>query len=222
MIYIGLGDPSAIEPVIRRMLGSTYPRVRESAGMIAAFAGLDLGLSHLLTATRDSHDATTRKGAARMCARRLSLTASAPAATDALQRFLNDNDEEVRKAAAEVAGHLRDRALRPFLSVLTTLIASPAFSESLSQLLLTLQQARDRIDDLVIQCARRFLDLHSSEIGNIATAAAGEAPNIGQLVLRAYAQAPDPTSRAAVLDLIDELLLASAYDFSQAVNQAER
>jgi hypothetical protein len=222
MIYIGLGDASVIEPVIQRMLGSTYPKVRESAGMMAAFAGLELGLGHLLTTTRDSHDAITRKGAARMCARRLSLTASAPAAADALERFLGDNDDEVRKAAAEVTIHLRGRALRPFLSVLTTLIASLALSESLPQLLLTLQQAPDRIDDLVIQYARRFLDLHSAEIGNIATAAAGEARDVGQLVLRAYAQAPDRTSRATVLDLIDELLLAGAYDFAQAVNEAER
>jgi hypothetical protein len=222
MIYIGLGDASVIEPVIQRMLGSTYPKVREPAGVMAAFAGLELGLGHLLTTTRDSHDAITRKGAARMCARRLSLTASAPAAADALERFLGDDDDEVRKAAAEVTIHLRGRALRPFLSVLTTLIASLAFSESLPQLLLTLQQAPDRIDDLVIQCARRFLDLRSAEIGNIATAAAGEARDVGQLVLRAYAQAPDRTSRATVLDLIDELLLAGAYDFAQAVNEAER
>lgn len=222
MIYIGLRDASAIEPVIRRMLSSTYPRVRESAGMVAAFAGLELALGYLLTATRDSGDATTRKGAARMCARRLSLTASAPAAADALKRFLGDDDEEVRKAAAEVTVHLRGRTLRPFMAVLTTLITSPAFSESLAQLLLTLQQAPDRIDDLVTQCAWRFLDLHSSEIGNIATAAAGQARDVGQLVLLAYAQAPDRTSRATVLDLIDELLLAGAYDFGQAVNEAER
>ena len=222
MIYIGLGEASVIEPVIRRMLSSTYPRVRESAGMIAGFAGLELGLGYVLTATRDSHDAATRKGAAQMCARRLSLTASAPAAADALQRFLGDGDEEVRKAAAEVAVHLRGRALRPFLAVLTTLIASPAFSESLPQLLLTLQQAPDRIDDLVVLCTRRFLDLHSSEVGNIATAAAGQARDVGQLILRAYAQAPDRNSRGSVLDLIDELLLAGSYDFGQAVNEAER
>jgi hypothetical protein len=222
MIAIGLGDASAIEPVTWRMLGSTYPKVRESAAMIAAFAGLELGLGHLLITTRDSHDAATRKGAARLCARRLSLTASAPAAADALQRFLGDDDEGVRKAAAEVAVHLRGRALRPFFSVLMTLIVSPAFSESLPQLLLTLQQAPDRINGPLIQCTRRFLDLHSSEIGNIATAAAGEARDVGQLVLRAYAQAPDRASRATVLDLIDELLLAGAYDFAQAVNEAER
>jgi hypothetical protein len=222
MISIGLDDASVIEPVIQRMLGSTYPKVRESAGMIAAFAGLDLGLGHLLTSARDSHDAATRKGAARMCARRLPLTASGPAAVEALHRFLGDDDNEVQKAAAEVAVHLRGRALRPFLSVLMALIASPAFSESLPQLLLTLQQAPDRIDDVVVQCARRFLDLHSAEIGNIATAAAGEARDVGQLVLRAYAQAPDRASRATVLDLIDELLLAGAYDFAQAISEVER
>ena len=222
MIYIGLGDASAIEPVIQRMLGSAYAEVLQAAGMMAAFAGLELGLGHLLTTARDSSDATTRKGAAGMCARRLALTASPSVAAKALERFLNDEDDDVRSAAAEVAVHLRGRALRPFLDVLTTLVASPAFSSSLPQLLLTLQQAPDRIEDLVIQCVRRFLDLHSTEIGDIATAAAGEARNVGQLVLRAYAEAADRAARTAVLDLIDELLLAGTYDFAEAVNEAER
>ena len=222
MIYIGLGDASAIEPIIQRMLGSTYAEVLQAAGMMAAFAGLELGLGHLLTTACDSRDATTRKGAAGMCAQRLAITSSPSAAAKALEQFLNDDDDDVRTAAAEVAVRLRGRALRPFLNVLTTLIASPAFSESLPQLLLTLQQAPDRIDDLVSQCARGFLDLHSAEIGNIATAAAGEARNVGQLVLRAYAQAADRAARAMVLDLVDELLLAGTYDFAEAVNEAER
>jgi hypothetical protein len=39
MINIGLNDASAIEPVIQRMLGSTYAEVLQAAGMMAAFGG---------------------------------------------------------------------------------------------------------------------------------------------------------------------------------------
>ena len=54
MGYIGFGEPGIIEPVIRRMLDSIHDEVREDGGWMAAFAGLDLGLAHLLTAARDS------------------------------------------------------------------------------------------------------------------------------------------------------------------------
>ncbi len=135
---------------------------------------------------------------------------------------MNDQDDNVRKAAAKVAAALRGQALRPFEGLLMTLIVSESFSHALTQLLFTLQNAPDRIDNLVIQCTRRFLDVHESDISNIATAAAREARDIGQLILRAYAQAANGASRARVLDLIDQLLLAGAFDFAQNVNEAER
>jgi hypothetical protein len=52
MAYIGLGEPEAIEPVIERMLGAAYAEAREAGGWTAAFAGLDVGLGHLLSTIR--------------------------------------------------------------------------------------------------------------------------------------------------------------------------
>lgn len=222
MAYIGFGEPEVIEPIIQRMLGSAHVEVREAGGWMAAFAGLDLGLGHLLRAAQDSQDAATRKGAARLCAHRLPHTNDTAAATAALQQFVNDNDAEVQKAAAEVAGVLRGQTLRPYADLLAALIASPSFSDALAQLLLTLRQAPDRIDDPVIQCTRRFLDIHGADAGDLSTAAAGQAPEIGQLVLRAYAQASGAATRATTLDLIDGLLLTGAYDFARIVEEAER
>ena len=189
---------------------------------MAAFAGLDLGLAHLLTTARASQDAHTRKGAARLCAHRLPHTSDAVAASAALVQFVSDEDAEVRKAAAEVAGVLRGRALQPYAALLTILIASPTFSDALAHLLMTLEQAPDRIDDLVIQFTRRFVEVHGAEASNLSTAAAGQAPRVGQLVLRAYAQAGDPAVRATVLDLIDGLLLTGAYELARIVDEAER
>jgi hypothetical protein len=95
---------------------------------MAAFVGLELGISQLLVTARDSQDAATRKGAAFLCAHRLPHTTDATAAAAALRQFVYDEDDEVRKAAAEVAAALRGRALRPFAAILKTLIASPALS----------------------------------------------------------------------------------------------
>ena len=135
---------------------------------------------------------------------------------------MTDADQEVQEAAAEVAAALRGQPLRPHAETLKALIASPSFSHALPQLLITLRDAPDRIDDLVVQSTRRFLDLHGAEASNLSTAAAAQAPEIGRLVLRAYTQASGATARAATLDLIDGLLLSGTYDMAQLVDEAER
>ena len=222
MGYIGLGEPKTIEPVIRRMLHSIHPEVREAGGWMAAFAGLDLGLDHLLTATCGSTDAPTRKGAARQCAHRLPRTSNPQAAAAALSQFMTDHAPDVHEAAAEVAAALRGQPLRPYAKTLKALIDSPSFSHALPQLLITLRNAPDRIDNLVIQSTRRFLEIHGTEASDLSTAAAAQAPEIGRLVLRAYTQASGATARAATLDLIDGLLLSGTYDMAQLVDEAER
>ena len=220
--YIGLGEPEVVSPVICRMLDSAYAEVREAGGWMAALAGLDMGLGHLLTAVRDSTDASTRKGAARQCAHRLPHTGNPQAAAAALRQFMTDADEEVRNSAADVAAALRGSPLQPHAATLKTLIASPSFSHALSQLLITLRDAPDRIDNLVVQCTKRFLDLHAAEASNISTAAAAQAPQIGRLVMRAYTQASGRHARAGILDLIDGLLLSGTYDMAELVEAAER
>jgi hypothetical protein len=222
MIYIGNDDPLRIQPVIERMLGSEYPAVKEAGGKQAAFAGLEFGLDGLLSAAPQNPDGSVRKGAAEVCARRLGGTADPVGAAAALSQFFTDDDEDVRKSAAQAALTLRGQALRPFADLLSTLIQSPSFTDALSAVLMTLEQATDRIDDLVIDCAKRFLQEHGSQVGDLSTAAAGQAQGVGRLILRAYAQATTPAGRAPVLDLVDELLMNSAYDFARIVDDAGR
>jgi hypothetical protein len=221
-IYIGMGKPAVIEPVIRRMLASSEADTRRSGGLLAAYAGLEFGLPGLLTDARESDDAASRQGAADLCGRSLPHTSDAAAAAAALHQFITDTDEDVRKAASQVAAALHHRELRPFSDVLTTLIASESFTYALAQLLITLQAAPDRIDDIALACTRRYIDEFGQQAGDISTAAAGEAQEIVQLTLRAYAQASAQETRSQVLDLIDDLLLINALGALEAVDQAER
>lgn len=220
--YIGMGRPAVIEPVIERMLASEDASVRQSGGLLAAYAGLEFGLPDLLRAARESDDAATREGAAGLCARSLPHTSDVPAATAALIQFVADEDENVRKAAAQVTAALRSRELQPFNGVLRTLIASESFTEALAQLLFTLQDAPDRIDDIVITCTRRYIDVYGEEAGDMSTSAASQAQVISELTLRAYAQSSERELRRQVLDLIDDLLLINALGALEAVEQAER
>ena len=222
MSYIGPGRPAVVEPVIERMLASPHENVQRWGGYLAARAGLEFGLGHLLAAARASDKASIRTGAADLCARTLPYTSDAVTASSALQQFLYDEDEEVRKAAAWVVSELRDKPLQPFRELLKAVVASPTFTEALGQLIFTLQAAPDRIDEIFLLCTQRFIEVHGTTASDISTAAAGDAQAITQLTLRAYAQAPGRVERSQVLDLIDGLLLIGAIGALEAVDQAER
>lgn len=222
MLYIGTGRPTVVEPVIQRMLASPYARVQQWGGFLAAWEALEFGLGDLLAAARESDATAIRLGAAHLCARSLHYTSDADAAAAALQQFLYDEAEEVRKAASGVVAELRNRPLQPFRELLVSLVASPSFTEALPQLLYTLQAAPDRIDEVVLQCTHRFIDTHGKDAGDISTSAAGDAQMITQLTLRAYAQASGNELRSDILDLIDGLLLINALGALDAVEQAGR
>jgi hypothetical protein len=103
-----------------------------------------------------------------------------------------------------------------------TLIAGPAFDAAVPQLLITLEQAPDRAYDLILAAAERFVGEHPKELGDISTAAAGEARDLSSLVTRAYAQVTSDEARERALDLIDDLLLAGAYGVETALDDARR
>jgi hypothetical protein len=221
IVYIGFGESALVEPVIARMLASTVEPTREAGGRLAAFAALELELGHLLDEARTS-DVAIRRGAAGTCAHRLPITSDVERAETALRDFFHDENDKVRDQAAEVAGALRNRPLAPHRELIEDLIVSQAFEEALPQLLITLEHATEPVDELVIVTARRFVELYRGQMHNIATRAAGDAKEIGELTLRGYAQAPDAAARGRALDLIDELLAEAAYNFSQLIDEAER
>jgi hypothetical protein len=219
MALIGTRNPQAIEPVIEQMLRSEHESVREAGGRAAAFAALELDLASPLVAALSADGA--RRGVADICAARLPFASDGELAATTLTSLLNDDDPGVRKNAAKAAGTLRDRPLSPHREVLKSLITSGTFSEALPQLLITLDHATEPVDDLILASAHRFVEQFSGEMDDISTRAAGEAGKIGDLVLRAYAQADEEGKREA-LDLIDRLLEQAAYGFAARVGEAER
>lgn len=219
--YIGNGDPILVMSLAPRMLQAEDAEVRQCGGALAAYAGIEWGQEEQLRSVVGSKDAAARRGAASVCAHLLPVATNTALAEDVLVRLMNDGDEGVRKAVAEVAGVLRDERLRPFLRVLSGLISSDAYSEAVPQLLITLERAPDRVDSLVIACARRFIEVHGSDVSDFATSAAGDAREVGQLVFRAYAQATSQVQRRETLDLIDQMLALNAYGVAELVEAAE-
>ncbi|MFF3790846.1 NACHT domain-containing protein [Streptomyces sp. NPDC001981] len=220
--YIGSEDPDAARPVIKRMLQSKVSEVRKAAGQLAALAAVQWGMPDLLDTILSAGDVAQREGAARLCAHRLSDTEDAIVVRRAFEALLDDSGEAVQKAIGEVAAALRGQPLRPLRKPLIQLINSASFSASLPQLFITLEHAPDRVDDLVLACSRRFIEIKGADSADMRTGSAGDARYVGELLIRAYAQATVRTKRAKILDLIDQLLEIGAFGVADLVEKSER
>ncbi|MFD3338878.1 NACHT domain-containing protein [Streptomyces anthocyanicus] len=220
--YIGSEDPDVARPVIARMLESGVVEVQKVAGQLAALAAAQWGISDLLDTILSSNNVAQREGAARLCAHRLSDTEDTLVVRHAFEVLMDDSDEAVQKAIGEAAAALRGLPLRPLRQPLNRLIASASFSASLPQLFITLEHAPDRVDDLVLACSQRFIDVKGADSADMRTGAAGDARYVGELLIRAYAQATVRAKRARVLDLIDQLLEVGALGVADLVEKSER
>ncbi|TQN31112.1 hypothetical protein FHX37_1002 [Haloactinospora alba] len=223
IMRVGYHESSVIVPVIQKMIASPYAEVRECGGKLAAWATAELGLEDLLIEVRQSQDVSARKGAAAACGDMLPYASDSSMIGEALREFFEDSEEEVRNGASNVAAALREKSLRPFRSELEALIESPAFKVAVTQLLITLDHAPDRVDGLILKCARRFVDVSGRDVSDISTHVAADARNVGELLMRAYSQVRDSrVVRSEILDLIDELLLFGAFDLNRLVDAFER
>ncbi|WP_019870656.1 NACHT domain-containing protein [Salinispora oceanensis] len=220
--HLGYENPDVAGPVIERMIRSPVYETRQVGGHLAALAAMQWGRSDLLDYVLGMDDVPARAGAATTCALGLLETGNIEVARRALEQFMEDSREDVHKAAAKVAGALRGQKLRSFKATLTSLIASAAFVDALPQLLITLERAPDQVDDLVLLCCERFVDVSGADAGDVRTGAAADARQVGKLLVRAYAQTTSKESRSRVLDLLDRLLAAGAYGVTDVVRESER
>lgn len=221
MIYIGNVNPEAIDPVIQRMLGSQDDEARRAGGAIATFAALEWERPELM-AQALLGDAHVRRGVADVCTDQVDHTSNVQLATASLLRLMNDSDDDVRKAAAGIASHLREHPLQPFAELLDALIDSASYDYATPQLLITLQYAPDKVDDLALKAAQRFIDVFGKDASDTRTGAAGDARYISELVVRGLAQSRNRSHRAALLDILDRLLELGVYGIVDAIADAER
>lgn len=222
LLFLGKTDPAQVLPVAARMLNSTNPKAREAGGCLATFAAMEWDSPGYLTSLLEGRDAAARSGAAEVAAHRLAHSSRPEIAETTLNTLMHDAHEDVREAAAKGAAALRDHRLRPFEETIKALIKSPTFQPALPQLLITLQHAPDRINDLALLCVERYVEVHGQEAWDMRTSAARHSHQIGELLIRGLAQSDSASERAELLDLLDQLLLVGAYGIDGLVTAAER
>lgn len=221
MIYIGNVDPEVVDPVIDRMLNSIDAEVRKVGGSMAAFAALQWGRRALMERALEG-DVDVRTGVAVVSAARVDRSADSELVLSALRRLMHDEDDGVRSEVATLASHMHGDDLGPFTGLLTDLIASPSYVHATPQLLIALQEAPNRVDDLVDLAAHRYLDIYGQDVADIRTGAAGDAHYISDLVVRGLAQTRDRRRVGALLDILDRLLELGVYGVDRAIDGAVR
>ncbi|MEW6875960.1 hypothetical protein [Trueperella pyogenes] len=222
-LILGIGnvDTDAVNPVIKRMLASEDPEVRQSGGSIAAFAALEWGQPDLMSKSL-AGDFHVRKGVAQMIVQLIDHTSDSDLAITTLIQLFDDDADEVRQEAASVVLRLRGQPLKPFAQLVATLIASACFKHVATQLLLTLQRVPDKVDELILLTAQRFIDVFGDEATDIRSGAAADAHVISELVVRKLGQCHDRDRRAALLDVLDSLLELGVYGIDNAIVESER
>lgn len=216
------GDTTITRAVAARMIKSEHEEVRRTGGRLAARLALLLTDEELLREHLSSRDPKVRTGVAEVAAAFLPRNHNLRFISSTLSSLFDDENPEVRRAAGRAAVALRGETLRPYGALLIKLIASPTFEAAEAQLLITLDHAPDRVDTLVVQCAKRFIDIHSKELSDFSTAAAGDARQVTNLLVRAYAQTQGTPVRGEVLDYLDHLLLLNAIGTQEALDTLER
>lgn len=224
-LFLSIGAAGDSVPVAvaiaHRALHSSNDEVREVGGRHAAYAALEWNRPDVLSAAL-SGDHAVRRGVALVCASRLPFARDVDLAADTLVGLFDDPDDGVRGNAAKVAAALRGSPMRPHASLLRALVSSPAFDSVVGQLLISLMDAPDRIDDLLALTVQRAVARVGDDGGALTTSSGGDAQELGRLVLRWYAQADDADGRRSALDLVDVLLTAGSFGVAELVTLAER
>lgn len=220
--YVGARDKALAVAVTERLLGSGKEETRAAGGRLAAYLGLDRGEVDLFQGALASEHEAIRCGVAAVSRTRLKTVGKADLAEEALRALFADPDEETRNAAADVVAELRGETLQRYENLLLEVIGSQAFDRALPQLTITLEQAPDTPERVVLSVARKFVEVHAADARGIASRAAIDSQQIGKLLFRLLATASSEQVREEALDLLDELLLIGAYGIDALIAGAER
>jgi hypothetical protein len=222
MAAVAVNHFDDVRDLITRMLTSERADVRQAGGRLQTWAAVAGSDNALLAATASHPSDDVRTGAAQVISGQVRVVADRQALVDALTVSLDDPEPAVHDTAGHFITQLREANLDSWRELVLALINSRAFEESIPQLAITLEGASGDTHELVVAAGRRFVDVHGSDLANIATGAAGDAKQIGELVLRAERRATEPARNTEVLDVIDSLLLHGAYGFADALTASER
>jgi hypothetical protein len=178
-------------------------------------------LDSLVDAALDG-DAAMRGGVMGVFAANISNQSRRDRIFKVLRRGFGDPSREVRSGAARAFYTLEKHRLDDYTALLEAFADSDALLDNAGVVLHMLDEVRRPLPPVMLDICEGFVQAHGTDIGDITTAAAGDAMYIVHLVLRLHAQHNDPDIRRRCLDLIDQLVAIRAHGIDQDLASIER
>lgn len=208
--YCIVHDPSRFSgPLARALAGPEQPA--RAGGRIWAASLVRGRLTDSLPTDPSDLSAAARRGAA-------DALATAPAlALPTFLQFLDDDDGDVREAAADGMRGLDQLDEQQAEELLARAIGTRGFAEHADDAFRVLAHSERRLPDSALTACERAIEAIGPALGDIRTGISMAARDITTTVLRLYRQGDDDV-RNRCLDLIDALTEIRAYGLDEQID----
>jgi hypothetical protein len=216
------GHYARVADIISHMINSTSDEVRQAGARQLTVASFAMPELDLLVDAALNGDEATRAGVMVVFADNVSNPTRRDRIFTVLNRGFGDPSHQVRSNAARAFYQLDKQRLDEHTALLEAFANSDSLRDNAGVVLHMLDEVRQPLPPVVLDICEGFVQAHGAAIGDITTAAAGEAMFIVHLVLRLHAQHNDPDIRRRCLDLVDQLVAIRAHGIDQDLASIER
>ena len=222
LYYASIHHFDRLRPILRRMLDSNLPVVREAGSRHVCLAQFsNPGAVDMVKECLNSDDAK-RKGAASVAQANAFNEECREFCHPTLIRFFDDPAKEIREEAASCFLKAKGRDLETGRELIRAFLRSKAFAENGEVLVMSLKASTANISDVIIEVCEAVLGILNEEDSTLHERLFFEAHSVAELVFRAYGQSEDPSYRRRCLDLVDGLLATQAYGIAKELEEYER
>lgn len=211
-----------LRAVLRRMLNSSVPAVREAGARHVCLAQFNNPDAASMAAECVGGDDAQRKGAAAVAAGNLFHSDCVAYTHATLPVFFNDPAKEVRDIAAQCFHDAKNRNLETARPIIKDFLTSAAFGENVEDLLWPMVQSTADIAEEALLTCEAVIGLMEALGGGTMQPLYVHANNIAELVLRVYRQTEEPSIRSRCLDIVDRLLAQEEYGMSKELEEFQR
>ena len=220
--YANVRHFQRLRPVLRRMLDSPIPTVRETGARHVCLAQFSNPDAADMVAECVAGDEAQRKGAVRVAEANLFNPECASFMHEKLPLFFNDPVKEIRDEAAGCFRNAEGRDLENAKPIIRAFIESEAFGENVDDIMWPLKRSTAAIAEEILLICEAVI-AHMESFGDDPTHRFyGQADNVAELVLRAYRQTDVLAVRTRCLDIVDRLLAQEVYGISKELEEFER
>jgi len=210
----------ALRGILHGMLASEDGDAREAAAQTIAIASFRVNnaFEDIQLVRGAAEDA--RAAWAEVAAENLRFSEATPRCREWLKEAFNDTSTKVRDVAGRCFHRLSSDQLCAEGDLINAFLESPAFEHAASFLLMGLEQAVDRLPDVVCRIPERALELFRAQEDK------NQRPwwthQMSTLVLRLYNQTRNPSIRHRCLDAIDNMIELGVGEVGMDLEKIER